>query len=147
MNETHRKLVASAVEARLNSYSPYSKFRVGAALLGSSGKVYQGTNVENASIGLSICAERSAVCQAVAMGETAFEAIAICADGAEPTPPCGACRQFLLEFGPDLTVLVAGEKGTDGSVGEFSIGDLIPHAFVTFVDKQTPGSGDGLGSK
>jgi cytidine deaminase len=134
VNEQHSSLVKAACEARLASYSPYSNFRVGAALLGQSGKVYVGTNVENASIGLSICAERSAVCRAVADGETGFSAIAICADGTEPTPPCGACRQFLLEFGGDLTVLIAGENGADAEVREFTLGELIPHAFVTFVD-------------
>ena len=96
MNERHRQLVEAACEQRLRSYSPYSRFRVGAALLGRSGTIYLGTNVENASFGLSICAERAAVCRAIADGEQAFEAIAICADGSEPTPPCGACRQVLL---------------------------------------------------
>lgn len=139
------KLVEAACAARLNSHSPYSGFRVGAALLGRSGTVYPGTNVENASLGLSICAERSAVCRAVADGESVFEAIAICADGAEPTPPCGACRQFLLEFGRDLKVLIAGEKATAGPVLEYSIGELIPHAFETYVDHEAPGAGDGDG--
>ena len=91
----YRDLIDQACQARLNSYSPYSGFRVGAALLGKSGRVYLDTNVENASFGLSNCAERTAVFRAVADGETEFEAIAVCADGAEPTPPCGACRQVL----------------------------------------------------
>jgi cytidine deaminase len=134
VKEEFRSLVQAACEARLHSYSPYSTFRVGAALLTRSGAVHQGTNVENASIGLSICAERSAVCRAVAAGETGFTAIAICADGAVPTLPCGACRQFLREFGPDLTVLVAGDQGAQGQVLEYSLADLIPHAFETFVD-------------
>lgn len=142
MKDDLTDLVEAACRARLTSHSPYSGFRVGAALLGRSGTVYPGTNVENASIGLSICAERSAVCRAVADGETEFEAIAICADGAEPTPPCGACRQFLLEFGRDLKVLIAGEGGCAGPVVEFSLGQLIPHAFETYVDPQRPGSGD-----
>jgi cytidine deaminase len=145
VKEEFRPLVKAACEARLNSYSPYSTFRVGAALLTRNGAIVRGTNVENASIGLSICAERSAVCSAVAAGETGFTAIAICADGAEPTMPCGACRQFLREFGPDLTVLVAGDQGTQGPVLEFSIEELIPHAFETFVDNLAPDSGDGKG--
>jgi len=142
VKEEFRPLVKAACEARLNSYSPYSTFRVGAALLARSGTIIQGTDVENASIGLSICAERVAVCSAVAAGETNFTAIAICADGAEPTLPCGACRQFLREFGPDLTVLVAGDSGPQGPVREYSLGDLIPHAFETFVDNLAPDLGD-----
>jgi cytidine deaminase len=136
------KLVDAACETRLRSYSPYSKFRVGAVLLGKSGATYHGTNVENASFGLSICAERSAVFRAVAEGEADFTAIAICADGTVPTLPCGACRQVLVEFGPDLTVLVAGDQGTGGEVLQFSLGELIPHAFETFVDNIAPESGD-----
>lgn len=142
MKEEFRPLVTAACEARQNSYSPYSTFRVGAALLTGSGAVIRGTNVENASIGLSICAERSAVCAAVTAGETAFRAIAVCADGAEPTLPCGACRQFLREFGPDLTVLVAGERGLKGPVLEYSLDELIPHAFETFVDNLAKGRDD-----
>jgi cytidine deaminase len=140
------QLVEAACEARLRSYSPYSKFRVGAALLGESGATYPGTNVENASIGLSICAERSAVFRAVAEGEAAFRAIAICADGASPTLPCGACRQVLVEFGSDLTVLVAGDRGSKGEVLQFSLGELIPHAFESFVDNLAPEPGDRKGA-
>lgn len=132
MNDRHRELVDAACAQRLRSYSPYSHFRVGAALLGKSGAVYLGTNVENASFGLSICAERAAVCRAVADGEQAFEAIAICADGSEPTPPCGACRQVLLEFGPDLVVLMAGNGGAAGPVQVSTAGDLVPLAFTNF---------------
>lgn len=145
MKDSFQTLVAAACEARLRSHSPYSGFRVGAALLGKSGTVYQGTNVENASFGLSICAERSAACRAVVEGETSFTAIAICADGSAPTPPCGACRQFLLEFGRDMTVLIVGEGGTEGEVRQFTLDELIPHAFVTFVDQTLPGPGDGKG--
>ncbi len=132
MNDRHRELVDAACAQRLHSYSPYSRFRVGAALLGRSGKVYLGTNVENASFGLSICAERSAMCRAVSDGEREFEAIAVCADGGTPTPPCGACRQFLLEFGADMIVLLAGRDGSAGEVKQFTTGDLVPHAFVDF---------------
>ena len=134
MREDLDALVEAACAVRLNSHSPYSGFRVGAALQGRSGSIYRATNVENASIGLSICAERAAICQAVAAGEKEFTAIAICADGAEPTLPCGACRQVLLEFAPDLTVLVAGEGGVRGSVRRFSLRELIPHAFENFQD-------------
>ena len=139
MKNSLLQLVDAACAARQRSHSPYSDFRVGAALLGKSGRVYPGTNVENASIGLSICAERSAVCRAVADGETRFEAVAICADGQTPTPPCGACRQFLLEFGADLTVLIAGEEGSRGEVQQYTLRELIPHAFETYVDHSSPG--------
>jgi cytidine deaminase len=88
--------------------------------------------VENASFGLSICAERAAVCRAIADGEQAFEAIAICADGSEPTPPCGACRQVLLEFGGDLVVLMAGNRGAAGPVNTSTAGELLPLAFIDF---------------
>lgn len=128
----YRDLIDQACQVRLKSYSPYSGFRVGAALLGKSGKVYLGTNVENASFGLSNCAERTAIFRAVTDGETTFEAIAVCADGNRPTPPCGACRQVLVEFGPDLKVLMAGEAGSAGPVGEYTMGELLPEAFITF---------------
>ena len=143
MKTQHAELVAAACEARLNSYSPYSGFRVGAALVDDRGRVHTGTNVENASFGLSICAERSAVFAAVAAGAKAVTAIAICADGPDPTPPCGACRQVLLEFGPDMTVLLAGDGGVDGPVKEFTARDLVPEAFLDFTD-QLKGS-DGRG--
>ena len=97
------------------------------------GKIYTGTNVENASFGLSICAERSAIFRAVADGAREFTAIAVCADGAEPTPPCGACRQVLVEFGVDMKVLLAGDAGNDGPVREFTVGDLVPEAFTSFI--------------
>lgn len=131
-------LANAACAARLNSYSPYSGFRVGAALLGASGKIYLGTNVENASFGLSNCAERTAVFRAVADGERAFTAIAICADGIQPTPPCGACRQVLLEFGPDIRVILAGENGSEGPLRTSTSGDLVPEAFTSFR-QDTPG--------
>lgn len=146
MNEAMIELVEAACAARLRSHSPYSGFRVGAALRGKNGTVYQGTNVENASLGLSICAERSAACRAVAEGEKEFTAIAICADGAMPTPPCGACRQFLLEFGRDMAVLIAGEQGSRGEILQFTLGDLIPNAFETYVDQPAPPAGDKEGS-
>ena len=142
MTKEFGSLVTAACEVRMHSYSPYSNFRVGAALLGKSGAVYQGTNVENASFGLSICAERAAICRAVAAGEVGFTAIAICADGADPTLPCGACRQVLLEFAPELTVLVAGDQGMNGEVRQFPLQELIPHAFVNFKDNIATESGD-----
>ncbi len=137
MSKEFDALVSAACAVRHNSYSPYSKFRVGAALLGRSGKVYCGTNVENASFGLSICAERAAIFGAVAAGERDFIAIAVCADGLTPTPPCGACRQVLLEFGPDMVLLMAGQDGPRGEVKRFTVAELVPEAFRNFK----PGTG------
>ena len=134
MTEQHRDLIEQARRAREKSYSPYSGFRVGAALLGAGGTVYLGTNVENASFGLSNCAERTAIFRAVADGEREFTAIAICADGIEPTSPCGACRQVLVEFAPDMTVLCAGENGADGDVIETTALGLLPEAFLDYRD-------------
>ena len=129
MSQQHADLLAAARAVLQNSYSPYSRFRVGAALLAASGRVYTGTNVENASFGLSLCAERAAVAQAVAAGETRFEAIAICTDTAEPTPPCGACRQVLMEFAPELTVLLAG-RGE--GVEKYRLTELLARPFADF---------------
>jgi cytidine deaminase len=137
LKESDGLLVNAACEARKSSYSPYSGFRVGAALLCADGTVITGTNVENASLGLSICAERSAVVRAVSEGRREYQAIAICADGVTPTPPCGACRQVLLEFAPDAEVLIAGEDGTGGEVIRTTVRDLVPFAFSEFPTGST----------
>ena len=119
-----KELIRAAQEALLKSYSPYSKYRVGAALL-AGGKIFTGTNVENASYGLSICAERSAATAAVSAGERDFQALAIAVEDGSATP-CGACRQFLREFGQDYPVLlVSGDK----TVVESSIRELLPLSF------------------
>ena len=97
---TPKDLMAEAELARESSYSPYSRFAVGAALLGVSGRVYHGCNVENASFGLACCAERTAVFKAVSEGEKAFAAIAVTAGPGRGAPPCGACRQVLFECSP-----------------------------------------------
>ena len=138
--DQYKKLVDQACAARLNSYSPYSHFKVGAALLASDGRVFVGTNVENASFGLSNCAERTAIFTAVAAGAREFEAIAVCADGTEPTAPCGACRQVLVEFGLEMVVLIAGQDGSAGPVRKTTVRDLVPDAFVSFVDQSVEGS-------
>lgn len=122
---TDSELIKEALAARECSYSPYSAFPVGAALLASSGKVYRGTNVENASYGLTMCAERVAVGAAVAAGERSFEAIAVVVRGGGS--PCGACRQVLFEFGPSLRVLMADEQGV--VVNEKTSAELLPSAF------------------
>ena len=103
-------LIAAARRARLNAYAPYSKFRVGAAVLSANGQVFTGANVENASYGLSHCAERVAIHQAVAAGHRNLRTVAVVADGEEATMPCGACRQVMAEFGI-RKVIVATPKG------------------------------------
>jgi len=119
-------LIAAAKEASKLAYCPYSKFRVGAAVLGGSGKIYPGCNVENASYGLTICAERVAVGRAVADGETEIQAVAIYTPTKNPTGPCGACRQVLNEFGPDAPVICTCD-GND--VLKTTVRELLPGAF------------------
>jgi cytidine deaminase len=116
-------LISAARSARDRAYAPYSGFAVGAALLTADGTVVQAGNVENASYGLGICAERSAVVAAVAMGHLEFVAIAVSGPGAEPVTPCGACRQFLRE----LVVLAAGDSGD--ALLRTTVGELLPHSF------------------
>ena len=132
LSQEFKELVDKACEARLNSHSPYSNFRVGAALLSTDGQVFLGTNVENASFGLSNCAERTAIFTAVTAGVKNFQAIAVCADGVKPTAPCGACRQVLVEFGLDMVVLIAGEDGGNGPVRQTTVRQLVPDAFTDF---------------
>ena len=119
-------LVEEARAALANAHAPYSNFPVGAALLGENGRVYRGTNVENASYGLSVCAERAAVFAAVADGERRFRALAVATDTDAPTPPCGACRQILREFVEDLPVYLAGRRKTR----ETTLARLLPDPFV-----------------
>jgi cytidine deaminase len=102
---TIRRLEAAARAAAKSAYSPYSKFKVGAAVLAGSGKIHAGGNIENASYGLSICAERTAIFTAVAAGERALEALAVYTPTPAPTMPCGACRQVLHEFGSQALVI------------------------------------------
>jgi len=106
-----RGLADLARMAGRKAYAPYSRFRVGAALLGQDGRVFTGCNVENASYGLSICAERNAVARAVAEGCVKYRAIAIASDRPGLTSPCGACRQVLAEFNPRLRVIMSGSSG------------------------------------
>ncbi len=119
------ELIEEAIEAREHSYSPYSRFKVGAALKSKSGKIYTGTNVENASYGLTVCAERTAVYKAVSQGEREFEALAIFTDTEDLTPPCGACRQVLWEFSRDLVVILA--NSNEKKILKLS--DLLPLPF------------------
>lgn len=122
-------LLAAAAAARRNAHAPYSKYEVGAALLAEDGSVTTGCNVENASYGLTICAERVALGAAVAAGKTSFKAIAIVADEGPAPLPCGACRQVMAEFcPPELPVYIAGAGYTDG-YETTTLGELLPHAF------------------
>jgi cytidine deaminase len=104
-------LITAATQARENAHAPYSNFRVGAALRSSSGRIFSGCNVENATYGLTICAERVAIFKAISEGERGFSAIAVVTDTEALTPPCGACRQLLWEFCGDVPVTMANLKG------------------------------------
>lgn len=119
-------LLAEARKAAESAYAPYSKFRVGAALLCADGRVFTGVNVENRSFGLTMCAERNAVGAALTSGASRFTAVAIAApDSPTPVGPCGACRQVLSEFMECSAPVIFG--GTDGSVVNTTIGELIPY--------------------
>lgn len=125
-------LLQAARTAREQAYVPYSNYRVGAALLGTQGQVFTGCNIENASFGLTNCAERTAVFKAVSEGVREFSAIAIAADQTAPWP-CGACRQVLSEFAPGLRVLVT---WGEGQTEETSLDKLLPHSFLNFQEDQ-----------
>ncbi len=120
------RLLEAAADARKNAYAPYSRFYVGAAVLTEDGRIFSGTNVENASYGATMCAERAAIFSAVSSGARKIEAIAIIADYPTPIPPCGICRQVLSEFGPDIQVVMANTKGEKRIT---TIATLLPFAF------------------
>jgi len=125
MDSRIQTLFKRAKEASGFAYSPYSKFKVGAAVLCKNGKVYLGCNVENASYGGTICAERVAVCKAVSEGDVDFEAIAVYVQSDMVFPPCGICRQFLSEFSNDMIIVY----GNDDVVHETDIKGLLPEMF------------------
>ncbi|MGM9535496.1 MAG: cytidine deaminase [Intestinibacter sp.] len=125
-----RELLKLAEGARLNAYVPYSKFRVGAALLTSDGKVYTGCNIESASFGATNCAERTAIFKAISEGERKFVKLAVASDNSEknqPTWPCGICRQVIVEFADDMQIITGSSKG---DIIEINIKDLLPHYFA-----------------
>ena len=125
-----RALVQAARQVRQNAHAPYSGFKVGAALRRRDGSIYRGCNVENASLGAGICAERAALLQAVADGMRPgeMEALAVYTGAREPTPPCGMCLQCLVEFGRDLPVLLAGPRRLETVQLQF----LLPRPFTRF---------------
>ena len=125
----HNDLLAAAQDARERAYAPYSKFAVGAALDTGDGNVFIGCNVENASYGLTICAERSAVAAAVAAGVRTMQSIAIAGPDGTITSPCGACRQVLVEFNPAMTVIFTTPDGPRTTTAA----ELLPHSFGPFV--------------
>lgn len=126
----NKELLKIAEEARLKAYAPYSKFRVGAAVLTASGKVYTGCNVEIASFGATNCAERTAIYKAISEGERDFVKIAIASDNSdnnESTWPCGICRQVIVEFGANIQIITG---SSEGDIVEHSIKDLLPNYFT-----------------
>lgn len=120
------ELIAAAQRAHGNAYAPYSGFWVGAAVLAESGAIYLGCNVENATYGATVCAERNAVGAAVVAGERRLEACVVFTKHSRATPPCGVCRQVLLEFGPDLLVV---SVTASGLVTRAPLSELLPSAF------------------
>jgi cytidine deaminase len=118
-------LIAAARSAQARAYAPYSKFRIGAALEAMDGTVFAGCNVENASYGLTICAERAAICAAVGAGAHRFRRAVVVSDVDPPAAPCGACRQVMAEFGLDLPIEGVGSKRTV----TWRLSDLLPVAF------------------
>jgi cytidine deaminase len=126
-SEQDASLREAALGALDNAHAPYSNFPVGAALRTRDGRVITGCNVENSAFGLAICAETLAMAYAVSQGLTEFDEIAIATDDAEPTPPCGACRQVLNEFAPNIKI---SSYTRDGKEAVWTLNELLPHAFV-----------------
>ena len=123
MIKNQTELIKAATKARTAAYAPYSKFAVGAAVLSESGKIFVGCNVENVSLGLTICAERMAVGAAISAGSRDLVAIAVVTDSKRPAVPCGACRQVLAEFNPQMKIVSA---TLSGESEELDLGELLP---------------------
>lgn len=127
MEEEKRKaLIDAAGEVRNNAYAPYSEFKVGAAVATEDGKIYVGCNVESASYGLTVCAERVAIWKGISRGENRFCCIAVVVDTDELTPPCGVCRQIIWEFCGDVPVILSNLNGKSETV---QMSELLPRAF------------------
>lgn len=136
------RLVTLAMEVRTHAYAPYSRFRVGAALEADTGEVFTGCNVENASYGLTICAEQAAVTSAVARGRRRFRRLVVATGGERAVAPCGRCRQLLAEFGTGLEVYGV----TNGERMRWRLGDLIPEPFAGDLLNPAPGGGGAAAS-
>ena len=128
MEHSEKELVEAATAVRENAYAPFSEFKVGAALRTDDGQIIAGSNVESASYGLTVCAERVAVWNAISQGKRKITTIAVVADTADLTPPCGVCRQIIWEFGGDIPVILANLRG---DVETVQMKDLLPRAFDT----------------
>lgn len=120
------ELHQAAMAAYQNAYAPYSEFYAGAAVRGGSGRIFGGCNVENASLGATICAERTAVCSAIAAGERSITAVFVVVSAKEQVPPCGICRQFLAEFGDDIPVYLAAAGQTAKQATRRTLRELLP---------------------
>ncbi len=127
MTPPFEKMRAAAFAAMDNAYAPYSGFRVGAALAGHDGAIYAGCNVEAASFPSGICAERAAVMVAVARGIREFDALVVATEATQPTPPCGMCRQVLVEFAPSLPIVSVTKGGLEA---RWTLAELFPHPFT-----------------
>ncbi|MBE6887252.1 MAG: cytidine deaminase [Ruminococcaceae bacterium] len=136
-NNVCRTLADAAVKARENAYAPYSKFRVGAAVMGIDGNIYTGCNIENVSYGLTMCAERTAIYKMVSQGCTKFTAIAIAA-GEKPTDsaPCGACRQVMGEFCHDINKTLVVMASATGEYIEETLAGILPYPFINFKQEE-----------
>jgi len=121
----YAQLIDLALQAREHAYAPYSRFKVGAALLTASGRIYTGCNIENVAFSPSVCAERTAIFKAVSEGERAFLAIAVVTQNG--VPPCGVCRQVMMEFAPDIVIVIA---SLEGDYRITTLAELLPHAFM-----------------
>lgn len=123
------RLFEAATAARERAYAPYSKFKVGAAVLFEDGVIYPGCNTENSSYGLTICAERAAIVRAVVEGQRKLLAVAVVADAKLPCPPCGSCRQVIAEFGA-ADAVVGFRSAASGQEEKYQLQELLPHAFT-----------------
>jgi len=126
MKHSEKELIGAATDVRENSYAPYSNFRVGAAVETEDGTIYTGCNVESASYGLTVCAERVAIWKGISSGEKKFSRVAVVVDTEELTPPCGVCRQIIWEFCGDVPVILANLHGKSETV---KMSELLPRAF------------------